>query len=229
MHRAGNPGNFERVLNMMQLEQFQVKAHNAPAGFMTVAESIGLRNSELLHEIMQTTKAPSEAIASSVFMRRFGFFITAQLYLLAHGKMWDGPLSEIYLVKTQNGISFEIEERYIRERKEGDLENVLKVYAAPVVESFRKAGHVSKIILWENIWGYAIWMYGMQDSKQASRDVKTLLDASLWQPEMRKSYFHQFLGGRTFDEAKADYKRVTCCLYKELPGTDKCPYCPQKK
>lgn len=214
---------------MKELELFQVKVRDGAAGFMNMEEAIAVRYPELIAEIAQSSEAPSEAVASSIFMRRFGFFITAQLYLLAHGKIWDGPLEEIYLVNTEGGIAFEIDESYIRERRDGDLEAVLKTYALPVVEEFRKAGHVSKIILWENIWGYAIWMYGMLDSGQAERDTEALLDAEIWQPEMRKSFFRQYLGGRSFEEAKAEYKRITCCLYKELPGTDKCPYCPLLK
>lgn len=214
---------------MEELELFQVKIRKDAHGFMSMSEAMDTRYPELMKEITHSSEAPSEAVASSIFMRRFGFFITAQLYLLAHGKIWDGPLSEVYLENSEGSISFTIDERFIRERREGDLEAVLKSYALPVVEAFRKAGHVSKIILWENIWGYAIWMYGMQDSVWANKDIAALMEADLWQPEMRKSFFRQFLGGRNFDEAKADYKRITCCLLKEIPGTDKCPYCPLAK
>ncbi len=214
---------------MKELELFQVAVQNVAAGFMTVQESMDNRSAELLAEIGQTIDAPNEAVASSVFMRRFGFFITAQLYLLAQGKMWDGKLANVHLAKTTGGISFAIDERFLRDRRDSDLETVLKEYAMPAVAAFQKIGHVSKLILWENIWGYAIWMYGMQDSAQAEQDAAALMEASAWQPEMRKSFFHQFLGGRTFPEAKNDYQRVTCCLLKEVPGTDKCPYCPMNK
>jgi len=214
---------------MKELELFQVKVWEHAQGFMTLQECISTGYSKLANEIKQQTEAPTEAVAASIFMRRFGFFITAQLYLLAHGKMWDGPLDAVYLEKTEGGIAFEIEERFVRDRRKGDLEKVLKLYAFPVVEAFRKGGHVSKLILWENIWGYAIWMYGMIESEQAAQDTQILLDDAIWQPEMRRSPFRQFLGGRSFEEAKADYKRITCCLYKELPDTDKCPYCPVKK
>lgn len=214
---------------MKELGLFQVTVRDGAHGFMTSTEATGNRYSELIAEITHASGAPNEAVASSIFMRRFGFFITAQLYLLAHGKMWDGPLEEVYLENTEGSISFAVDERFIRERRDGDLEKVLKDHAFPVVEAFRKAGHVSKIILWENIWGYAIWMYGMLNLEQAERDIEALMDAEIWQPEMRKSFFRQFLGGRSFDEAKADYQRITCCLYKELPATDKCPYCPLQK
>ncbi|MDN7241933.1 hypothetical protein QWY14_09000 [Planococcus sp. N028] len=214
---------------MKELALFQVAVQDGATGFMTVQEGMDSRFPELFSELSQTTEAPNRAVASSIFMRRFGFFITAQLYLLAHGKMWDGKLENVHMVKTPGGISFAVDDQFLRERRDGDLETVLKEYAMPVVEAFRKIGHVSKLILWENIWGYSIWMYGMQDSPQAERDVESLMDAALWQPEMRKSFFHQFLGGCTFSEAKSDYKRITCCLLKEVPGTDKCPYCPMAK
>ena len=214
---------------MEELELFQVKVRNGAHGFMNMSEASADRHPELMKEIVHTTGAPSEAVAASIFMRRFGFFITAQFYLLAHGKIWDGPLDEIHLENTEGNISFTVDERFIRERREDDLEAVLKIFAFPVVGSFSKAGHVSKIILWENLWGYMIWMYGMLDSKQAEDDVAALMTDELWQPEMKRSFFRQFLGGRSFEEAKADYKRITCCLYKELPETDKCPYCPLQK
>ncbi|QHJ70366.1 hypothetical protein [Planococcus halotolerans] len=214
---------------MEELELFQVKVRREANGFMNMEEATESRYPELIKEIVHASGAPNEAVASSIFMRRFGFFITAQLYLLAHNKIWVGPLDEVHLENTEGSISFAVDERFIRERVDGDLEKVLKDYAFPVVEAFRTAGHVSKIILWENIWGYAIWMYGMQSSEQAERDIETLMEDEIWQPEMRKSYFRQFLGGHSFEEAKADYKRITCCLYKELPETDKCPYCPLRK
>lgn len=214
---------------MKELELFQVKVRSGAHVFMNMDEAMASRHPELMNEITQTTGAPNEAVATSIFMRRFGFFITAQLYLLAHGKMWDGPLSEIHLENSEGTIGFVIDERFIRDRQDADLEAVVKSFAHPVVEAFRKAGHVSKIILWENLWGYIIWMYGMQDSPQAQQDASTLLTDAFWQPEMKRSFFRQFLKERSFEEAKADYKRITCCLLKEVPNGDQCPYCPLAK
>jgi len=214
---------------MEKLDLFQVNLQPNASGFMTLSESMKSRSLELIEKVIRESGAPTEAVASSIFMRRFGFFITAQLYLLAHQQVWAGPLNEIYLTDAEYGIAFEIDEKWLRPRQEGDLEMVLKEYAGPVVEKFRKVGPISKLILWENIWGYAIWMYGMEGSAQAEQDVQSLLADTLWQPEMRKSPFKQFLGGRSWEQSKAEYKRITCCLYKELPETDKCPYCPLRK
>lgn len=214
---------------MEKLDLFQVQLKTNAHGFMTLSESMGSRSDELMAKVLQESEAPTETVASSIFMRRFGFFISAQLYLLANGQMWAGPLSEVYLTEAEYGIAFEIDKKWLRFRQEGDLEMVLKDYALPVVETFRKIGPISKLNLWENIWGYVIWMYGMESSAQAEQDVQTLLSDPFWQPEMRKSHFKQFLGGHSLVQSKAEYKRVTCCLYKELPETDKCPYCPLRK
>lgn len=219
----------QAVPDMQELESFQLFVRKPVSKYMTLQESISDRYHELMTEIQQASGAPSEAVATSLFMRRFGFFITGQLRLLADGKIWDGPFEEIHLFPSQSGLAFEVDPRFVRQRRDGDLEAVLKQYAMPVIEEMRKAGHVSKLILWENIWGYVIWMYGMQESEQAAKDVEALLEDALWQPEMRKSFFRQFLGGETLQEATASYKRITCCLNKELPGTSKCPYCPLKE
>ena len=214
---------------MEKLELFQVHLQPNAAGFMDVSESMDSRTLELINKVIHQSGAPTEAVASSVFMRRFGFFISAQLYLLAHQQMWAGPLSEVYLTEAEYGIAFEVDEKWLRPRQDGDLEMVVKNYAMPVVEAFRKVGPISKLVLWENIWGYVNWMYGMEESLQAQQDIESLLADSFWQPEMRKSHFKQFLGGHSFEQSKAEYKRITCCLYKELPETDKCPYCPLRK
>ncbi|WP_088006551.1 hypothetical protein [Indiicoccus explosivorum] len=211
---------------MEGLAQFQFFLEESPNGFMTLADGLGTRSEELLAEVAGHADAPTTAVAASIFMRRFGLFIAGQLYLLANGKVWDGPAEEIRLIKSAHGISFAGSPRFLRNRQEGDLSMVLKEQALPAVEAIRKSGNVSKLILWENIWGYVIWMYSMEHTAAASEDSGKLLDDSFWQPEMKRSFFRQFLGGRTLAESQADYRRVTCCLYKELPGTDKCPYCP---
>ena len=214
---------------MKKLDLFQVHLQPDASGFMTLSESMENRSLELIAKVIRESGAPTEAVASSVFMRRFGFFISAQLFLLAHQQVWAGPLNEIHLVEAEYGIAFELDDKWLRPRQEGDLVMVLKEYGMPAVERFRKNGPISKLILWENIWGYVIWMYGMEDSAQAQQDLQELLTDSFWQPEMRKSHFHQFLGGHNLEQSQAEYKRVTCCLYKELPETDKCPYCPLRK
>lgn len=211
---------------MERLEQFQLFLTQNPNGFLSLAEGLGSHSQELLDEIINVTGAPTPAVASSVFMRRFGLFIAGQFYMLAHGQVWDGPLDAIRLKQTSHGIAFSADSRFVRKRKEDDLALVLKQQAAPAVENIRKTGHVSKLILWENIWGYVIWMYGMSDTDQAQTDIQQLLDDDFWKPNMKKSHFKQFLNGNTLSESQQDYKRITCCLYKELPGTDKCPYCP---
>ncbi|HJB22872.1 MAG TPA: hypothetical protein H9946_01855, partial [Candidatus Jeotgalibaca pullicola] len=63
----------------------------------------------------------------------------------------------------------------------------------------------------------------------AQSDLDFLVDDETWKPHMRRSPFKQYLQNEEPLEAMANYKRTTCCLLKELPDTEKCPYCPLNK
>lgn len=208
------------------LKRFSVYASNEPKGFLTIEDAVHQGFHSLMAEIKADSSAPTDSVATSVFMRRYGFFIAAQLFLKAHQFIWDGPLDEIYIAKAAGGLSFEIHPAYIREAGEEDLAYILKKYGQPIVDDMAKKGNISKLILWENIWGYVQWMYGSIETAQGKKDVEELLQDEVWQPEMRSSIFRKFLSGRTFEQSATEYKRITCCLYKELPDQNKCPYCP---
>jgi len=68
-----------------------------------------------------------------------------------------------------------------------------------------------------------------ENSSFAQQDLDVLLDDEVWKPAMRRSPFKQYLNNQQALDAMANYKRLTCCLYKELPNTEKCPYCPLAK
>ncbi|WP_332630399.1 hypothetical protein [Halalkalibacter flavus] len=214
------------MLNLEDLKRFQVHIENEPKGFMTVHTSLTNGFDRFISNIKHSTGSPTTAVATSVFMRRYGFFIAAQLYLKTLHKVWDGPLEAIHLSQTENGLVFQIDKRFIRNEQTGDLELILKKYGHTVVNALAVKANISKFTLWENIWGYVLWMYGSTETKQAAEDLSTLLLDDIWQPEIRRSMFKKFLNGRSILESKNDFQRVTCCLYKELPGNDYCPYCP---
>ncbi|MDT8859276.1 hypothetical protein N0O92_03455 [Alkalihalobacillus sp. MEB130] len=217
------------VHNLEDLKQFQVYVVSEPSGFMTVSGCLSNDFDNLMTSMSISTGSPTSAVATSVFMRRYGFFISAQLYLKAFNKVWDGGLANIHLVQTETGLAFQIDKRFIRDSQPDDLILLLKKYGHPVVNTLSKKANISKIILWENIWGYVLWMYGFIDSEQAKIDLTVLLEDDIWQPEVRRSMFKKFLNGRSLIDATQDYQRVTCCLYKELPENDACPYCPNAK
>ena len=65
-----------------------------------------------------------------------------------------------------------------------------------------------------------------EECSAAQSDLDLLLEDELWKPHMRRSPFKQYLQNEEALAAMANYKRTTCCLLKELPDTEKCPYCP---
>ncbi|WP_318241720.1 hypothetical protein [Sporosarcina quadrami] len=215
------------------LERFSVFVNDRPN------ESISLNNiltdagsTELLKMIHTEMGAPTDAVAASIYMRKYGFFIAAQLHMLSKfDLLWTGKLEEISLVTGEGNISFSIPSHSFRivQDRESDIRFLLEQYGHPIVDYMSKRAHISKLILWENIWGYVIWMYSMlfqENNTSAQDDLAILLNDETWKPQLRRSPFQQFLQNEPILEAMANYKRTTCCLYKELPNIEKCPYCP---
>lgn len=214
------------MFKLEKLKHYQVHVVDQATERMSLTDSLTERHNVLIQTIMQKNETPNQAVATSIFMRRYGFFIASLFYLKAHNKMWDGPPDKIFLYPIDDSFSFQVEAHYIREAQEGDVALIIKKYGQVVVDTMSEKGKISKVTLWENIWGYVLWMYSQTKTRQAALDLDKLLEDRVWQPEMRKSMFAQFLRGRTVQEAQVEFKRVTCCLYKELPNMDACPYCP---
>ncbi|HLU22423.1 MAG TPA: hypothetical protein VKZ77_08050 [Bacillaceae bacterium] len=219
------------------LNRLSVTVSNNTNGIMSLDELITEQGSNNVFElIMELNDAPTKAVATSVYFRRHGFFITAFLQLLCvHNIRWIGALKDIHLIEKDGIIHFAVTGNHFVTttsiNRESDIRFILEHYGHAIVEPLSKLGKVSKLILWENIWGYVIWMYSQlyKDESiqvQAEKDLEILLSDDLWKPTLRRSPFRQYLKNDTIQEAMDHYKRLTCCLYKELPNTDKCPYCP---
>jgi len=186
----------------------------------------------ILKTVRDVTDAPTNAVAASVFFRRLGFFIAAQFQTIAvHNQVFVGPLSSIGVVQDDLTYKFTLPEEgfvQVKEREQA-IRFVLDNYGHPLVERVSKQAKISKLILWENIWGYVIWVYNqliLEGVESAAEDLNFLLIDSTWTPQMRRSPFKQYLQNQSALDAMKDYKRVTCCLLKEMPDTNKCPYCP---
>ncbi|UTR10109.1 hypothetical protein MM300_19870 [Evansella sp. LMS18] len=217
------------MVNFAELERFQVYIKENPAGFLTVEDAINDQFEQLTATVSEANQSPNQTVTTSIFTRYYGLFLTAQLFLKAHHQIWDGPLDEIYLVQADKVTTFQLDKKYVRDAEAGDLEYILKNYGHTVVKILAEKGNISSYTLWENIWGYAQWMYSTTDTEAGKADLEELLDDKVWQPEMRRSMFRRFLGKKTFSESVSSYERITCCLLKELPDTEKCPYCPHQK
>jgi ferric iron reductase protein FhuF len=185
-----------------------------------------------LQTVRNLTDAPTDTVAASVFFRRIGFLLAAQFHIIAvHKKLFAGPLSQVGIIYEDYTFKFTVpSEGFIEvQEEEQALRFVLETYGHPLVEFFSLHAKIPKLILWENIWGYVIWAYSqlIQDSVLGAADnLEFLLLDTTWKPQMRRSPFKQFLQNQTALEAMKDYKRITCCLLKEMPNTNKCSYCP---
>jgi ferric iron reductase protein FhuF len=224
------------VKQLNDLERFNVFVGAQENTFSSAVDVLSDSGSKLLFEkIHDMTGAPTNAVAASIYLRRYGFFIAAQLHLMSeHNIIWTGELDDISLVTNSDTILFSIPAKDFRhvQNRGADMRFILERYGHPVVTYFSKHAKISKLILWENIWGYVLWMYSMllqENSPSAQYDLAVLLADETWKPAMRRSPFKQFIKNQEALDAMANYKRTTCCLYKELPNTEQCPYCPLAK
>lgn len=218
------------------LERLSVFVDDSREPFTTLAETLTEQGkNKLLGTVRDMTDAPTDAVAASVFLRRLGFFMAAQFQTIAiHRQMFAGPLEHVGIIHDEYTLKFTVSSNGFVDVQDSDeaLRFVLEAYGHPVVEFYSKQANISKLILWENIWGYVIWVYSLliQDGvSSAAKDLDVLLTDSTWKPRMRRSPFKQYLQNQSALEAMKDYKRVTCCLLKEVPDTKRCSYCPHAK
>lgn len=218
------------------LERLSVFLDKAHEPFMTLAEAQTEHGIEhLLQTVRDLTDAPTDTVAASVFFRRLGFFMAAQFQTIAvHKKMFAGPLEHVNVFHEDKTFKFSVPSAdfVCVDASEPALRFVLETYGHPLVELYCKQAKIPKLVLWENIWGYVIWVYGQmiqENVESAVKDLDVLLLDETWKPHMRRSPFKQYLQNESALDAMKDYKRVTCCLLKEMPETDKCPYCPHAK
>lgn len=167
----------------------------------------------------QRLKVTSLPAAASMFMRRYGLFLTGHLAVFSEERrIWNGNTDEIEIVIGSGDgwpLLFRLKhENWISCGDEG-ADRVLNHLAEPVIRTIAKEAKLPAMISRENFFGYALWMY--VHILKDTRDL-TLL------PE-----FERFLRGQSPKDAMANFSRLTCCLYKEVPGCEKCPYCPLLK
>ncbi|RNA67482.1 hypothetical protein [Alteribacter keqinensis] len=211
---------------MPEIKLYQTDIVGQASGFATLGDICGDHFGTLMDMVTEDTCAPDHSVATSIYMRKYGFFLASLLSLAAQNRTWDGTLDDVYVVHNEGSFRFQIEERFLRKREDQDLPFLLELFGHEVVESLRRKGKVSSFTLWENIWGYVLWVYEQTDTDLAREDLHSLLEDDVWQPFKRRSPFRRFLNGRSVEECSADFKRITCCLLKELPSKRKCAYCP---
>jgi ferric iron reductase protein FhuF len=221
-----------------ELERFSV-VYGVDASLTDFAEDI----SSVFELVGKRTNADKPHAIASVMMRHAAFVYVSQLYMLSKYRMkWSGDNSKIGLADRElNGrwapqwvfpegswISVDGDEQAF-----SALQRIMCHHCRTLVKAVAMQTKSSPIVLWENIWGYVLWMYVQlfQESGEASdrarHDLEQLLKNDIWQGMERQSPFQKFLNGLTPEESMANYARVTCCLYYLIPGHKKCSYCPK--
>jgi len=179
-------------------------------------------------------------VAASMWMRKYALFVTGQFYMLSKYRLkWSGTITDLaiidsstddqwlttFLLKTNSWDT--VEEKHIADA----FHTLLKDFGAAMIEPLAVKTKTPKLVLWENIWGYLLWMYGglLKEAAIAERvqsDIDLLLENDVWNSIERRSPFKIFQCFLTVPQAIDHYKRTTCCFYYELEGQEKCPYCP---
>lgn len=184
----------------------------------TVTEWAG--NAQLLMaSAEQNLKVTSLPAAASMFMRRYGLFLAGHLAVFSkERRIWDGDPDKVEIVMGGGDgwpLLFRLKhENWISCGDEG-ADFLLNRMAEPVIQMIAKEAKLPAVISRENIFGYALWMY--VHILKDTRDLALL-------PQ-----YERFLRKQKPEEAMANFSRLTCCLYKEVPGCEKCPYCPLLK
>ncbi|WP_409295530.1 (2Fe-2S)-binding protein [Peribacillus sp. SCS-26] len=220
-----------------ELERFNI-CHDERADFTVNPDD----PAPLLELAQARTKAEMPHAIGSVLMRNAAFIFVARLYMLSKYRLaWKGESSRFgvrdheaygrwspqWLLGAGEWIAV------TEEKAEEDLREIMCADCSCLVRSVAAATKSSQVVLWENVWGYVLWMFtGLIKEKgveagRARLDLKLLLEDEIWQGRERRSPFQKFLNGMTPEKSMEQYARVTCCLFYLVPGNEKCSYCPK--
>ena len=185
------------------------------------------------------SNAPNDPIAASFFMRRVGMFISMQFYMMTvYDEIWDGPLEQLqFFSTTEYGIktiSTYIPEEFFRDVKENRADDILLILEQQcfaIIQQIRTKCSISPVTLWENVFGYLLWHYytffeNPVIEEQALEDWTLLQDEGIWSNFTSKSYLATYLKGKRPAQLMNTTVRTTCCFSKDIPGLQKCGFCP---
>lgn len=83
------------------------------------------------------------------------------------------------------------------------LHSILSSFGADAIRTFSGTTKISRLVLWENIWSYTVWMYSellkQTDIKtRVGRDIERLLEDETWLNIETRSPFKRFIGEKMF-------------------------------
>ena len=192
--------------------------------------------------IKHICSAPNDPVAASFFMRRVGMFISMQFYMMTmYDEIWDGPLEQLqFFGTTEYGnktVSTFIPPEYFRDVQENrkiDVQLIWEQQCSPIIEQLRSQCSISPLTLWENVFGYLLWHYytffeNLALEEKARHDWNLLKEPAIWKAFTSKEFLRLYLKDRNPAELINTTVRTTCCFSKDIPGLQKCGFCPQAK
>lgn len=230
---------------MTNLTNDQIRQLNMYSTYITPPEHplftrAQMQTINVLPVVQTITGIDNTTVAASYIMRRFGMFISTQFVMLAtYHELWKGQFSDlIFGEKVEYGnksISMFISsEHYVDvegEQRESIIHAVLNEQIHALILDIRKYSSVSPLTLWENVFGFLLWHYSVMLSqpstaKQARVDLEILKSDEVWKGIATHSLFHTYLKGLEPSQLLNTTVRKTCCFSKEVPGLQKCGFCP---
>lgn len=194
---------------------------------------------EVMQKILAISGSPNKTVGASYFMRRWGMFVSMQLYLLAaHDVVWDGDLhSVVFGVKREYDlltfstyVKLDDYRKVVPQERSKMIKKILKEQCFDMIVQLRKATTISPLTLWENVFGYVLWHYHTlisqsETNSMAHQDLKTLRSHETWQEIAPRSFFEDYLQGKEPSMLINQPVRKTCCFSKDVPGLMKCTFC----
>ena len=191
--------------------------------------------------IVQTiTGIRNKTVAASYIMRRYGMFISTQFVMLAtYDELWQGRAADLMFASNveygNKGISMYVNKDHYLD-VEGQpramlIRKILQEQIYSVIGEIRKHSSVSPLTLWENVFGFMLWHYAVllgqpSTASQARIDLDLLKSDSLWEGIASRSLFNTYLKGHEPAQLLNTEVRTTSCFSKDVPGLQKCGFCP---
>jgi len=195
---------------------------------------------DFLPIVQVVTGIQNKTVAASYIMRRYGMFISTQFVMLAtYDELWMGNAEDLMFGSNveygNKGISMYLNKSHysdVEEQSRFDvIRRVLHEQIHSLVVEIRKHSSVSPLTLWENVFGFMLWHYNVlleqpSTSTQARIDLELLKTDKLWEGIASQSLFNKYLKGLEPAQLLNSTVRSTCCFSKDVPGLQKCGFCP---
>ncbi|MGB3262274.1 hypothetical protein [Paenisporosarcina sp.] len=199
-----------------------------------------MENIDFLAVVQTVTGISNKTVVASYLMRRYGMFVSTQFVMLStYDELWMGQHEDLMFAANVEygvkGISMYIDKNDYCDvenlPREAIIQKILNEHIYSLILEIRKHSSVSPLTLWENVFGFLLWHYAVllgnpATEKQARIDIEILKSPTVWQGISKHSLFQVYLKNLEPAQLLNSPVRTTCCFSKDVPGLQKCGFCP---